>query len=48
MSKEIIDYINKLERGSFEGWSKEEEAGYMTCLISIKEFISKTRDEESG
>lgn len=35
--KEIIDYIEKLETDSFEGWSEDAKRGYLTACSSIKE-----------
>jgi len=35
--QELIEYMNKLESESFEGWSEEAKRGYLTAIISIRE-----------
>ena len=35
----ILEYVNILESGSFDGWSDEAIAGYLTACKSIKEKI---------
>jgi hypothetical protein len=37
--KKLIDYIEKLEGESFEGWTAEQKQGYLTACISIKEKV---------
>jgi hypothetical protein len=33
----LIEYIEQLERDSFEHWTEEEVRGYLTACVSIKE-----------
>ena len=40
--KEIIDYIEKLETDSFEGWSEDAKRGYLTACSSIKAGVIST------
>ncbi len=35
MMQRILEYINDLETGSFEGWSEEEQRAYLTATQSI-------------
>ena len=35
----LLEYVNILESGSFEGWSPEAIDGYLTACKSIKEKI---------
>jgi hypothetical protein len=37
----ITQYITQLETSSFEGWSEDEEMGYRTACISIKEKLNR-------
>jgi hypothetical protein len=37
-------YLNKLENNTFEGWREDEKNAYLTCLISIKEFIKNNEN----
>jgi hypothetical protein len=36
---EINEYIDRLERDSFEGWSEEAQKGYRTALRSIRKKV---------
>ncbi len=45
--QEVLDYIEKLEHGSFECWSDDAEKGYRTALISIREKIKSLRKNNS-
>lgn len=38
-AKEISAYIAQLESNSFEGWTVEQAAAYLTATGSIKKFI---------
>ena len=47
--KEVLDYIERLETESFDGWTYDQIQGYMTALISVKEFIlSKSSNKETN
>ena len=35
----ILEYIEKLENGSFECWSEDEKQAYLTGVYSIKKFV---------
>jgi hypothetical protein len=37
----LKNYINMLMKESFEGWTKDEERGYLTACISIEKWIDK-------
>jgi hypothetical protein len=34
---DFIQFINKLENESFDGWSEEAISGYLTACVTIKE-----------
>ena len=36
---DCIEFINKLEDESFDGWSKEAISGYLTACMTIKQKI---------
>ncbi len=38
-AESTLEYISKLESGSFEGWSEESIDGYLTACKSIKEKL---------
>lgn len=42
MYNDLKEYLEKLENDSFEGWTEDEKKGYLTCLVSVKEFIKDT------
>ena len=44
--KEVVDFIEKLEGGSFEEWSPDQVQGYMTACKSIKSFLSESKHKE--
>jgi hypothetical protein len=42
----VLDYIEKLEKESFEGWSDDAKKGYLTAVVSIKERINQLLKEK--
>jgi hypothetical protein len=34
---DCVQFINKLEDESFDGWSKEAKSGYLTACMTIKQ-----------
>jgi len=40
---DLIEYIKKLEEGSFDGWTSDERKAYLTALLSVKKFLEIKR-----
>jgi hypothetical protein len=43
--EDLKKYLDLLESNSFDEWSEDEKYAYLTCLISVKEFIKKLEHE---
>lgn len=38
-AKELIDYIECIEKQPFKNWSEDSQRGYLTACISIKQKL---------
>jgi len=41
--KNVLEYIEKLKAGSFEGWSEDQENAYLTACVTIEKFIERSK-----
>lgn len=44
--KQIVDKIEVLQNQSFEGWSEDAIAGYMTAMETVKKLIRQASPKE--